>query len=593
MGMFEKLRRKTAAAAEHPNLAFLLKRRTFFIRLGAVIASGLMVTFSIPPLNWNFLAFFALVPLFLAIYDRRPWVAFGYCFVFGLTWGFTSFYWLREIEPIIPYLMAFPLAAHPAAWALCVPFLTRYILNSPENLLKGENGAGELSYFRTRKFLLAAVLAAAWCLTEWARSWVLPWNYFSTAMWNTVPLIQICRFTGTYGLSFLLVLFNLCVAFYLLGPKYNPKTRRFVYPRPLILAGLLIIFAYTEGVTHIVRQKKRSTKTVIFNAGLVQGDISQRRNADISQAQEALDVYSKLTDDLLNARPAPHVIIWPETAVPYSYRAGNPVSNAFRYRIQQMIRKHQVPFLIGTIDFEDVPKGTDYRKQKTYNSAFLLNKRGETAHIYNKIQRVPWGEYVPFRRFLPEWAIRLVDMDRDLTPGTSLDPVPILPDVRAGISICFESIFPYISRGEARRGANLLLVLSNDAWYPTSSEPAQHLANAVFRSVETGLPQLRCGNNSTGCLIQPSGYISDCLFKEQDERTGLMLPEPIRRGRTAGVIPVTVELEPAYAPFVRYGNVFIVFCWLLTGGGFGLALSNWWAERSGRLAVFDRKEGRG
>lgn len=584
--MFEKPVRKTREIFERPNLAFLLKRRKFFIRLGAVICSGLMVTFSIPPLDWNFLAFFALVPLFLAIYDRRPRVAAGYCFVFGLTWGFTSFYWLREIEPVIPYLIAFPLAAHPAAWALCVPFLVRYILNTPENLLKGENGDAPVPHFRARKLLLAIVLAALWCLTEWARSWVLPWNYFSAAMWSTVPLIQVCRFTGTCGVSFLLVLFNICFAFYLLTPKYNPKTRRFAYPRLLIMAGLLIILVYAEGLTHIVRQKKRGSQTVLFNAGLVQGDISQRRSASTPQAQEALDVYSELSEELLDSRPAPHIVIWPETAVPYPYRAGNPVSNAFRYRITRMIREHKVPFLIGTIDFEDLPAGADYRKQKTYNSAFLLDKRGEPAHIYNKVQRVPWGEYVPFRRFLPEWVIRIIDMDRDLTPGTSLDPLPLLPDVRAGISICFESVFPYISRGEARRGANLLVVLSNDAWYPTSCEPAQHLANAVFRSVETGLPQLRCGNNSTGCLIQPSGYISDCLFKEQDEKTGLMLPQPVRRGRTAGVIPVTVEVKPAYAPFVRYGNVFIGFCWLLAAGGFGLAVSNWWAVRSGRLAAF-------
>lgn len=586
--MFKKLIRKAAEASERPNLAFLLKRRNFFIRLAAVIASGLMVTFSIPPLNWSFLAFFALVPLFLAIYDRKPWVSFGYCFVFGLTWGFTSFYWLREIEPVIPYLIAFPLAAYPAVWALFVPFLTRHILNTPDNLLKGENEAvpPAPSRLQWRKLLLAAVLAAGWCLIEWARSWVLPWNYLSTAMWRTVPLIQICRFTGTYGISFLLVFFNICFAFYLIDPKYNPKTRKFIYPRPLILAGLLIVLFYAEGVTHILRQKRSTAPEVRFNAGLVQGDISQRRSANIGQAQEALDVYSELTQELLESRPAPHVVIWPETAVPYPFRAGNPVSNAFRYRIGQMIGQYKVPFLIGTIDFEDLPPGADYRKQKTYNSAFLLDSDSRLAHVYSKVQRVPWGEYVPFRNFLPAWVIRIIDMDRDLTPGTSLDPVPLLPGVRAGISICFESVFPYVSRGEARRGANLLVVISNDAWYPTSNEPAQHLANAVFRSVETGLPQLRCGNNSTGCLIEPSGYISDCLFKERDEKTGLLLPQPIRRGRTTGVIPVKVQEKPDYSPFVRYGNVFIIFCWLLVLGGFATAFSNWETVKSGRLAMF-------
>ncbi len=592
--MFWKKSKETAEAPERRNLAFLLKRRNIFIRLGAVIASGLMVTFSIPPLNWGFLAFFALVPLFIVIRDRKPWVAFGYCFVYGLVWGLTSFYFLREIEPVIPYLIAFPLAVFPSVWAFFVPLLTRYILNTPESILNGEK-AQPPANLPWRKLLLAVILAAGWCLIEWARSWVFPWNYLSTAMWNTLPLIQICRFTGTYGVSFLLVLFNICFAFYLLDPKYNVKTRKIIYPRPLIIAGVLVVLVFLEGLTHIVTLKKSTSPTVRFNAGLVQGDISQRRSANTNEAQEALDAYTSLTETLLNSRPAPHIVIWPECAVPYAFRSANPVSNAFRYRMAKMINQHKVPFLFGTIDFEDMPPGeTDGRRQKTYNSAFLIDKTGSLTHTYSKVQRVPWGEYVPFRNFLPQWLVNFIDMQRDLTPGTSLDPLPILPDVRAGISICFESVFPYISANEARRGANLLVVISNDAWYPTSSEPSQHLANAVFRSIETGLPQLRCGNNSTGCLIEPSGYISDCLFKEYDEKTGLMLPAPVKRGRASGVIEVEVETKPAYTPYVRSGrNSFILSCWVIVIAGLSMAGSTWSSVRTQRLAMFDKKGGDG
>ncbi len=577
------------ASGKLKNLAYLVKRRNFFLRLGAVIVSGLLVTFSIPPLDWNFLAFFALVPLFLAIYDRKPLVAMGYCYAYGLIWGLTSFFWLREIEPVIPWLIAFPLAVFPTAWAFFVPLLTRYILKTPSEIL-GRDTKAQRDLSAWRKVALALVLAAGWCLIEWARSWVLPWNYLSTAMWDTIPLIQICRFTGTYGVSFLLVFFNICFAFYLLDPKYDYKAKKFLYPRPLIIAAILVMAVYIEGLGHIVQEKKRKTQTVLFQAGLVQGDISQRRSANQAEALEAVDVYTKLTAEMLDSRPAPHIVIWPECAVPYPFRANNPVSNIFRYRINKMIADHQVPFLIGTIDFEDLPPGVE-RLQKTYNSAFLIDPTGRLVDRYHKVQRVPWGEYVPGRWFLPQWVINIIDMQRDLTPGTSLEPLKILPDVRAGISICFESVFPYVSRGEAQRGANLLVVISNDAWYPTSSEPAQHLANAVFRSIETGLPQLRCGNNSTGCLIKPSGYVADCLFKEQDEKTGLMLPAPVKRGRTFGVIPVEVEQNPPYAPFVRIGNVFLVFCWILFLAGLGVVAANQSEIRSRLLAKFDNRRG--
>lgn len=566
------------------NLAFLVSRRRFLINLGAVITSALLVTFSLPPLGLGFLAFFALIPLFLVIYKRKPAVAAGYTFVYGSIWGFTAFFWLREIDPVVPWLIGPVIALFTVVWGAVVPFLSRYILTIPEKSFT--RPLLSLSTNRQiRQFILAVVLAAAWCLTEWARSWVFPWNYLSTAMWNTLPLIQICRFTGTYGISFLLVLFNICLAFYMIDPKFDSVSKKVRRPSLLIIAGALVIMVFFEGIFFIVHQNKRKMTINTFRAGLVQGDISQRRSANNNEAMEALEVYLELSKQLLDSSSLPHIIIWPETAVPYPYRAYYQASGEFRNGVQTLARKYDTPFMFGTIDFEDLPRGVK-RDPNTYNSAFLVKPDGNIAARYHKVKRVPWGEYIPGRSFLPQWLISKIDMHRDLTPGTSLDPLPILAGVRAGVSICFESVFPSVSRAEARRGANLLVVLSNDAWYPTSSEPAQHLANAVFRSIETGLPQLRCGNNSTSCLISSTGYITDCLFKEPDEKTGLTLPAPIKRGRAAGIIPVQVEDRPRPTFFVRNGNIFILFCWIIVFGGFSFSISKWRETCSKYLQMF-------
>lgn len=566
------------------NLVFLVSRRRFLINLGAVIASALLVTFSLPPLGLSFLAFFALVPLFLVIYKRTPAVAAGYTFIYGSVWGFMAFYWLREIDPVVPWLIGPALAMFTIAWGASVPFLSRYILTISEEP-STRPSLPLLVNRQFRQFILAVGLAAAWCLMEWTRSWVLPWNYLSTAMWNTLPLIQVCRLTGTYGISFLLVLFNICLAFYIIDPKFDSVTKKVRRPSLLIIAGALVIMVFFEGIFFIVYQNKRKMKLTGFRAGLVQGDISQRRSANDSEAMEALEVYLELSKQLLNSPFLPHIVIWPETAVPYPYRAYYRASGEFRNGIQTLAKKYDTPFMFGTIDFEDLPRGVK-REPNTYNSAFVVKPDGNIAARYHKVKRVPWGEYIPGRSFLPQWIIKKIDMHRDLTPGTSLDPLPILPGVRAGISICFESVFSSVSRAEARRGANLLVVLSNDAWYPTSSEPAQHLANAVFRSIETGLPQLRCGNNSTSCLISATGYITDCLFKELDEKTGLTLPAPTKRGRAAGVISVQVEEHPRPTFFVRNGNVFILFCWIIVLGAFSFSISKWRSNRAKYLQMF-------
>jgi len=577
--------------SDSTNLAFLVSRRRFFINLSATIASALLMTFSIPPLGLSFLAFFAMVPLLLVIFcnNLKPVAAAGYSFVYGSIWGFMAFFWLREIDPVIPWLMGPAQALFIMAWGGSVSFLTRYILTCPEKST-GHLSSLLLSANRQfRQFVLAVVIAATWCLMEWSRSWVLPWNYFSTAMWNTLPLIQVCRFTGTYGISFLLMLFNVCLTFYIMDPKFDPVSKKVRRPWLLIIAVVMVVMVFLEGIFFIVHQNKRKMQTTTFRAGLVQGDISQRRKADNNEALEALDIYLGLSKQLLSASPLPDIVIWPETAVPYPYRAYYDASGKFRRGVQLLARKYNTPFMFGTIDFEDLPREVK-REPNTYNSAFLVKPAGDIAARYHKVQRVPWGEYIPGRSLLPQWIIKIIDMHRDLTPGTSLDPISILPGVRAGVSICFESVFPFVSRGEARRGANLLVVLSNDAWYPTSSEPAQHLANAIFRSIETGLPQLRCGNNSTSCLISPTGYISDCLFKEADEKTGLILPAPNKRGRAAGVIPVQVEKDPRPTFFVRNGNLFILFCWIVVLAAFSFSISGWRSCRTKYLKMFTATE---
>ena len=189
---------------------------------------------------------------------------------------------------------------------------------------------------------------------------------------------------------------------------------------------------------------------------------------------------------------------------------------------------------------------------KVTNSALLFSPEGRMTARYDKIHRVPYGEYVPFRRFLPEWLIRAVDMGRDLEPGSNFEPMEIVPGVRASVAVCYEGVFGYLMRDLARRGAQLFIVLSNDAWYPQSSEPEQHLANAVIRAVENGLPMIRCGNNGGSGVVTPAGRFTQYI--------GSSAPRPeLLRERAAGM--VTVPLYPpekSLTPYRACGEWFIL-----------------------------------
>jgi len=215
------------------------------------------------------------------------------------------------------------------------------------------------------------------------------------------------------------------------------------------------------------------------------------------------------------------------------------------------------PLLLGTLEYDasTAPPGT-------LNSAVLVDGRDmlRDGYLgqYDKVHPVPFGEFVPLRRYLPQWIIRLIDMNRDLTPGRSLSPLAINSQVRLGVNICFEDVFAYIAREEYLRGANLLAVITNDAWYPTSSEPEQHLAHALFRAVETNLPMVRCGNDSATCVIAPTGRIVWSLSEAKRFGDG----KAFRRGAGSATVAIAVPRREQWKMtfYTRCGDWFARGC---------------------------------
>jgi apolipoprotein N-acyltransferase len=286
----------------------------------------------------------------------------------------------------------------------------------------------------------------------------------------------------------------------------------------------------------------------------------------------------------------PDLVIWPETASPVPFRS----SWVYQYRLTSLIKKYKIPFLIGTIDFEDVTDG-DGRAQKMYNSAFYFNRKAQLEDKFSKVHIVPFGEFVPFVDWFP-FLEKVIGMGRGLTPGKGFNVIEVAPGVKAGVNICFEDVFPYVSRAFARNGANLLIVITNDAWYPKTSEPEQHLANSIFRAVENRRPMLRCGNNSCTCLITPEGRVianSDYEFDKvldkfirlPNSREGLDAAN--KRGRNIFNFAFGVKKSPSMTFYTRFGDVFIFVCWLIFGGAIMQVLWRWREEKQMLKLAFE------
>ena len=286
-----------------------------------------------------------------------------------------------------------------------------------------------------------------------------------------------------------------------------------------------------------------------------------------AKALEALEVCAGLSKSLfLEGKEKPDVVIWPETAVPYSYNAMSEFSSRYRMEVLSMLLKYQVPFVLGTIFLEQ--NAINPAKVDIYNSALLLKPGRGIADRYCKEHIVPFGEYVPYSETFP-WLAKAAGMGRNLTRGKQFNSLELAPDVRAGVSICYEDVYAYVSRNHARNGANVLLVITNDAWYPDSFEPAQHFANSIFRTVETRLPMIRCGNLDYSAVILQNGQVSAALM-ERDRR-----PDPSWRGRGSATLAVPVPRDPKPTFYTLYGDVFIGFCGALFLFTLAVAALNW------------------
>ncbi|MBE6369083.1 MAG: apolipoprotein N-acyltransferase [Lentisphaerae bacterium] len=519
-----------------------------------VLLAGCLMAAAFPPLNATFCVFIALTVLWLEARNRRALTAAFMGWIWGMGYALCSFFWLREIHAAVPWLLMVVLGAYYIPAGLMAALANRWILLRDEERKSGFSTQQSCRDFPLwRQLLWCLVMASTMVVVEYLRSRVLPWNYIGSAFCRNAVMMQLIRFTGVYGLTMLTALFNAALALALLTvARKDPVQCRIRYhrPWPLLIVLLLLAANMAYGI-YSLRERRREyfSWQNQLRMTLVQGNLSQRRMGGQDSAFEALNTYCRLTR---NQSGIPtDLIVWPETAVNYPLRGAAAVCTIYREQVRALAREFNAPLLIGTLEFDQTtePAGS-------LNSAVLTDDRNilSSGYIaqYSKVHPVPFGEYVPMRRYLPDFIVDLIDMQRDLTPGKSLDPIQLNDQIRLGVNICFEDVFTYISRAEAFRGANLLLVITNDAWYPTSSEPEQHLANSVARAIENNLPMVRCGNDSASCLISPGGEIIWSLAGALQFDDG----KPFRRGSGSAVISVKVpapeQIKRTF--YSRYGD---------------------------------------
>lgn len=546
------------ASLSSPNLAGHVAWRRRALELTAAVGSGLLLSAAFAPLELDLLVYVALIPLLWLPLPRTLGRRALVGYVFGAAYCLTNLFWLNSIGFGAGVLLGAYCALYPMAWYLFTgAVLTRLCGRGTDT----EPAPPPWRLSALQQCLLCLLLPAAWVALEWLRSWLFTgfsWNQLGISQWQRGDLIQFVQLTGVYGLSFLIVILNVALA---LSWRHMVDTWRHRVPErpsaPLYLAFALLLAALWYGK----QAREIPAPDTSLNVAAVQGNIPQCREWSEKQLDDSLSVYSSLTRASMLGSIRPDLVVWPETAIPAPLRWNEKYAETMR----QLTAAVQTPMLIGTVDYRPHP-------DPVFNSAFLLDAAGGLREHYDKIHRVPFGEYTPFSRYLP-WLQDWIGMGRDLTPGTEYTVFALPGDIKGSVLICYEDAFGSLARQFVLRGANLLFTLTNDAWYAESAGARQHFAHAVFRAVENRRPLFRAGNNSDTCLILPSGQVRGLLL---DPVTG----SRFTRASDVFEIPVWSDLGTTW--YTRNGDVVAQLCFLVTAATL-LVLGRAWLQRKHAL----------
>ncbi len=447
--------------------------------------------YMLPDLGW--MAFFAWVPLFLAIRSARPRAAFAKSFFAGLFHYGIAMYWLYTamnsfggLSPTLSVLALLLLVAVLSAYFGIIFWLSQWIC---------------------RKNSLAAlwVRPFVWVGIEYLRGHVpaggFPWSQIGYSQGGFLHFIQSADLFGVYGVTWLLVFCNEALA------EIVVRWRRGERPRALKTAGIaavLVLANLAYGRYRIANGLAVPTRTL--KVGVVQGNIPQEEKWQRSAAARILETFQSGTT-LLEQKGAT-LILWPEASMPYDLAYDAP-------EVSYDLGAERADILFGTISRSS--QGSERKRDRPYhNTALLVDAGGRLLGYYHKRHLVPFGEYVPWKDFL-FFARKMTAQVGEMMPGSDYYPLKY-QDSLLGVLICYEDIFPEISRLMVEKGANVLINITNDAWYGRSSAAYQHQVFSQFRAVETRRALIRATNTGLSSQIDRLGRVQwqGGLFTRED-----------------------------------------------------------------------------
>jgi len=564
------------------------------------LASSILLILAFPGFEIWIFAWIALIPLFIAIEREKESFAKSFLvgWIFATVFFFATCWWLT-FAPIT-------YAGFPVSVAYLLLFFATAFVGLFFALF-----AGVFSLFLKRSgnwgFMLAPFL---WTAIEFLRLWTSGNN------WNSIgysqafnPFVYYASFGGVFFIGFCVVAANAFFPWYVgFLKRHMGESFAGLYPRNLInrvrnfdwkfgevfsdrekafanarLIAPVIVFVLVFGALlsapYLVEPSReqlaeRSSAYVVAiqpnvpmdglnlakwkilrqrqinlaERTLRQPDLLQiaRRQAEIDARPFDVGKRTRFYQELAREsfKNGKKIVVFPESPMNFQYG----LDREFRAFINSFATRNNVSVLFNSAEPDK------RRKNGFFNSAVMINERGEKVVQYDKIYLLPFGEFVPLPEFLAQFIPTMVGR---FSSGEEYDLVPF-GDAKAGIMICFESHFPSLSREFVRNGADVLIEMTNDGYLGNTPVLRQHLASAVFRAVETNRPVLRVTNVGITTYINPRGELLDTA-DPYVEAARVWTVSKADNGKTI---------------YVRFGEWFAWLCSFVTLGVLFFCLSN-------------------
>jgi len=494
--------------------------------------AGAFAVLAHPPFDF-FAAPFVSFPLLVWLLDgavqRAPaplWRRLTPFFAVGWWWGFGYFlaglWWVGSavLVEAEQFAWALPLAVLGLPAVMATFFGLGAVLARPF----WSDGLGRI-----------LALAFGFGLAEWLRGWALtgfPWNPIGFALMPDPLLMQSVALVGVTGM-------NALAAFVYAAPALLGTRRGAV-------AGVSV--AILLGAAHVGYgwhrlQAPLGEPTRTISVRIVQPNIDLSEKWE-GPAAERIFATTMGLSEAAEGQPSPALVLWPETSVPFLF---NERPDALR-AIGEVLEPGQL-LLAGAVRAEADSSGGDTRY---YNALVAVSEEGVITDAVDKVHLVPFGEYIPFSGLFARLGVdSFVAGPMNFAAGPSHRLLRLPGGVMAAPFICYEIIFPDLVM-EAAAGADVVVNVTNDAWFGDTAGPYQHLRQAQIRAVETGRPVLRAANNGISAIIDGRGRIADALALNT-------------RGAIDGVIAIHAGAGRFFLSSVETGILILCLCF---AGGF-------------------------